>query len=118
MDRLQKLLGALGADAAFVEKSEEEYREAVRQFLIGLDFMRLGHCIQGKQWHLVLSNSARLKQHCSELGITCFDNYLRAIRDAARRQNEAECLQSMSRITAKRVQLRNMLAEDNETCDM
>lgn len=111
------MLAALGADAAAVKESEEEYKEAVRQFLIGQDFVRLGRCIQGKQWHLVSSNSTRLKNHCGELGITCFDHYLRAIREAARRQNAAEGLQIMSRITAKRVQLRNMLAEEKGTCD-
>ena len=118
MEKYQKIITLLGAKGEAVKPDEEQYIQAVSRFLMGQDFVRLGHCIQGKQWHLVMSNSARLKQHCEELGITCFDAYLKAIREAARRQNVNEALQIMSRITAKRVQVRNLLSEENRTCDM
>lgn len=112
MEKIQTILSLLGTESQSVEPSWQSYRGEVRKLLQGQDFLRLGHCIQGKQWHLVMSNSARLKVRCGELGITCFDNYLRGIRDAARRQDSAEALQIMGMITAKRVQLRNLLAED------
>ena len=112
MENYQKVIGLLGTDKESVGPDEQIYIEKVRCFLAGQDFARLGHCIQGKQWHLVMSNSARLKQHCAELGITCFDNYLKSLREAARRQNQNDALQIMSLITVKRVQLRNLLSEE------
>lgn len=111
MENYQKVIMLLGCDYEAVKPDEHQYMQAVQLFLAGQDFMRLGHCIQGRQWHLVMSNSAKLKQHCAELGITCFDTYLIALRDAARHQNHNEALQIMSRITVKRVQLRNLLSE-------
>ena len=112
MEKYDKLIALLGTGKEMVLPDEEQYILKVKNFLAGNDFMRLGHCIQGKQWHLVLSNSNRLKQHCTELGITCFDAYLRALRDAARHQNVNDALQVMSRITVTRVQLRNLLLEE------
>lgn len=112
MEKYEKMITLLGVGAEGVQSDEEQYIQKVKSFLAGSDFMRLGHCIQGRQWHLVMSNSNRLKSHCEELGITCFDSYLRALRDAARRQNVNEALQIMSRITVKRVQLRNLLSEE------
>ena len=106
------IIRLLGVDSKTVDCDEQQYMEAVQRFLTGQDFVRLGYCIQGRQWHLVMNNSAKLKQHCEELGITCFDSYLKAIRDAARRQNQNEALQIMSSITAKRVQVRNLLSEE------
>lgn len=117
MEAMQTLLSLLGVNAEGFN-GEEAYIKAVDTFLKGQDFMRLGRCIQGRQWHLVMSNSARMKTHCSELGITCFDSYLAGIRAAARRQDVSEALQLMSRITAKRVQIRNLLAEEKYKCDM
>lgn len=94
------------------EMDGKESIEKIKNFLQGQDFLRLGHCIQGRQWHLVMSNCSRMKQHCEELGITCFDTYLKGIRDAARHQNEKEALQIMSGMTARRVQVRNVLMEE------
>ena len=129
MRQFETLLKLLGADWEVIQQKveisrkiawsdEAQYAEAVKCFLAGQDFMRLGRCIEGKQWHLVSSNSVRIKNHCSELGITCFDNYLIGIRAAVRSQNVSEALQIMSRITAKRVQIRNLLAEEKKECDM
>lgn len=117
MDTEQTILSLLGVNTEAFH-AETVYFNSVDAFLKGQDFMRLGRCIQGGQWHLVMSNSARMKQHCNELGITCFDNYLTGVRAAARRQDVNEALQLMSRITAKRVQIRNLLAEDKNLCDM
>ena len=113
MKNYQKIIGLLGVDYEVVMPDEQQYMQSVKALLTGQDFIRLGHCIQGKQWHLVMNNSAKLKKHCEELGITCFDAYLKALRDTARRQNHSEALQIMSRITVKRVQLRNLFAEEN-----
>ena len=110
MDRYQQILGLLGTQVERIV--DREYIQNVRCFLQGQDFIKLGHCIQGKQWNLVMSNSNRLKMHCEELGITCFDMQLRGIRDAARRRDVNEALQIMSTITAKRVRIRNLLAEE------
>lgn len=115
MATVQTVLSLLGVN---IEEFDVRKLDKVDAFLKGQDFMRLGRCIQGRQWHLVMSNSARMKSHCSELGITCFDNYLAGIRAAARRQDVNEALQLMSRITAKRVQIRNLLGEENYKCDM
>ena len=112
MEKKQRIIKLLGVDIESLGEEQDIYLQKVRCFLQGQDFLRLGHCIQGKQWHLVMSNCARLKQHCGELGITCFDNHLAAVRDAARRQKGSEALQIMSHITAKRVQIRNLLAEE------
>lgn len=114
MERYGRITALLGIKCESIKSSEEQYIQEIRQFLQGQDFLRLGHCIQGKQWHLVMSNSARMKQHCDELGITCFDSYLKGIREAARHQNVNEALQLMSRITAKRVQARTLLSEEDE----
>lgn len=118
IETILDLLGVSEEQFEMQKLSEEIYIKAVDSFLKGQDFMRLGRCIQGHQWHLVMSNSARMKVRCSELGITCFDNYITGIRAAARRQDVNEALQLMSRITAKRVQIRNLLAEENEKCDI
>lgn len=114
MVNYQKIIMLLGADSETVKTDEEQYIQKVQRFLSGQDFVRLGHCIQGRQWHLVMSNSEKLKQHCTELGITCFDAYLKSLRDVARHQNLSEALQIMSRITVKRVQLRNLLSGEEE----
>lgn len=128
MDKFQEMLKLLEVDVGVIYGEETvpdkrvtcelAYTEAVKSFLAGQDFLRLGRTIQGHQWHMVLSNSARMKNHCEELGITCFDNYLAGIRAAARRQDMKEALQIMSRITAKRVMVRNLLAEEREECDI
>lgn len=129
MEKFQTLLSLLNVDRNILRREKEglqkvvwsdetQYTEAVKRFLAGQDFMRLGRCIAGQQWHLVASNSARIKNRCNELGITCFDNYLIGIKAAARSQNANEALQIMSKITAKRVQIRNLLAEEVEECDM
>lgn len=129
MEQLDNLLHLLGTSEERLKTGKDDtqehvdfdtdiYVEAVKKFLAGQDFLRLGRTIQGHQWHLVLSNSARLKAHCDELRITCFDSYLSGIRAAARRQDTNEALQLMSRMTARRVQLRNLLAEETEKCDM
>jgi len=101
-----------------MEVSEQEYLDQLRTFLLGQDFMRLGHCIQGGRWNLVLNNSRKLKEKCAELGITCFDRYLEGLRGAARGKNTNEAVQVMSKITEKRVQLRNLLTEERELCGM
>ncbi len=118
MDKYQHILGLLGTKEEKRTSDRAKYLQGVRVFLQGQDFIKLGHCIQGKQWNLVMSNSNRLKMHCEELGITCFDVQLKGIRDAARRRDVNEALQIMSRITAKRVQIRNLLSEEEKTCAM
>lgn len=118
MENNQRIFNILGVNREIENEEAKLYLERVRCFLQGQDFLRLGHCIQGKQWHLVMSNSAKMKQHCEELEITCFDGSIAAVRDAARRQRGNEALQIMSHITAKRVQLRNLLAEEEKQCDM
>ena len=118
MEKVQRLAELLGVKEFPPASEPQQYMETVRKFLQGQDFMRLGHCIQGRQWHLVMNNSAKLQNHCKELGITCFDRYIKYIREAARRQDQGEAFQIMSRITAKRVQVRNYLAEEGDTCDM
>ena len=112
MEKEQKIIDILGCKKDFLKTDRDAYLQKVRVFLLGQDFLRLGHCIQGKQWHLVMSNSAKIKQQCIDLEITCFDNYLQGIRDAARGRNVNEAQQIMCRITAKRVQLRKLLAEE------
>ena len=112
MDTYEQVISLLGIKNQEGKDCEEEQLQEIRAFLQGQDFLRLGHCIQGKQWHLVMNNCNRMKQHCEELGITCFDNYLKGIREAARHQNGNEALQLMSRITAKRVQIRKVLSEE------
>ena len=65
-----------------------------------------------------MMNCKRLKENCERLGIHCFDRWIMGVRDAIIRQNHAEALQIMTQITAKRVQLRSILAKEHETCDM
>lgn len=118
MDKYQQIIGLLGVIEDGRSTDREQYIQRVRSFLQGQDFIKLGHCIQGKQWNLVMSNGNRLKMHCEELGITCFDVQLKGIRDAARHRDVNEALQIMSRITTKRVQIRNLLSEEEKTCAM
>ncbi len=116
---LKKIYTLLGVQALEGTQAEErEYLEKVRTLLLGQGFMRLGHCIQGGSWNLVLSNGRKLKKSCNELGVTCFDRYLDGMRGAAVSQNTTEAVQLMSRITEKRVQLRALLTEERELCGM
>lgn len=114
--KIYELLGVTkqGTDAG----QEQEYLDQVRDFLLGTDFMRLGRNIQGANWNMALNNGKRLQSRCTELGVTCFDRYLAGIRGASLSQNVNEALQIMSKITEKRVQIRKLLTEEKELCDM
>lgn len=103
-------LGKMGALApAGYEGKAGEYLAAVRNFLEGQEFLRLGHCLNGKQWELAMMHISKLKKHVNQLGITCFDKSLMGLREAAAHRNRSDALQIMAQITAKRVKLRNVM---------
>ena len=111
MNLLEQLERLGAADGKCITENEEVYLAQVKAFLEGQDFLRLGHGISGSNWNGVMMNVRRMRENCKKLGITCFDRWLMGIRDCAQRRNREEAVQLMTRITAKRVQLRRLFAE-------
>ncbi len=111
---IERLAQLGAADKDQRELSEVEYISAIAALLKGQDFMRLGHGINGSRWEMVMMTVRRLKKNCNALGITCFDKGLDGIREAVRRRSVNDALQIMTRITAIRVRLINMINEGNE----
>ena len=111
-DVLKRLESMEAADRELMKGSEEEYLAEIKAFLEGQDFLRLGHGINSGSWNSVMMTVRRMREKCKGLGIPCFDRWLVGIRDASGRHNREEALQIMTRITAKRVQLRKLFLEE------
>jgi len=88
--------------------------EAVKAFLEGQDFLRLGHSISSGRWSSVIMTVRRMQETCRQLELTCFDRWLSGIRECALKNNKAAALQLMAQITAKRVQLRREMNKSED----
>ncbi|MBQ4536581.1 MAG: hypothetical protein II994_03055 [Lachnospiraceae bacterium] len=108
LSELEKLGGAHPDSFA---GQEDEYYEKIRAFLEGQDFLKLGYAIDGRRFELALMHVGKMKKKTEELKISCFDNYLKGIRGSLVKRSRSESLQIMTKITAKRVQLRNILGK-------
>ena len=93
--------------------TQEEYLAAINSFLTGQEFLKLGHAVSGAQWNSAQMSVRRMREKCKVLGITCFDRWLSGIREAVQHRNREEALQIMTQMTAKRVQLRKLIAEQS-----
>lgn len=108
---LSELAQLGGAEPNSFEGQEEEYYEKLRAFLEGQDFLKLGYAIDGRRFELALMHVGKMKKKTEELKISCFDKYLKGLRGSLVNRSRSESLQIMTKITAKRVQLRNILGK-------
>lgn len=107
---LNELAAQGGADPVRITE-QEEYLKKLRAFLEGQDFLKLGYALNGGQWDLAMLRINKMRTKTKELGITCFDHHFGLIRGAVLRRSRTEALQILTRITAKRVALRNILGK-------
>ncbi len=101
-DELHKRLSALG-----VEETTDP--EALRAFLEGYDFMKLGQAINRGQWNSAMMILQRMDASVQRLGIRCMIQPLKGVRMSVLGRNGQQAKQALSALVAKRVGLMNGL---------
>ena len=97
-DQMHQLLRALG-----VEETTDP--EALRVFLEGYDFMKLGQAINRGQWNGAMMILQRMDTSVQRLGIRCMIQPLKGIRMSVLGHNGQQAKQALSALVAKRVGL-------------
>ncbi len=103
-DELFKRLRALG-----VEESTDP--EALRAFLEGYDFMKLGQAINRGQWNIAMMILQRMDASVQKFGIRCMIQHLKAVRLAVLGRNVKQAKQALAALIGKRVQFIKRMKE-------
>lgn len=103
-DELHKCLRALG-----VEETTDP--EALRAFLEGYDFMKLGQAINRGQWNSAMMVLQRMDTLVQKLSIRCMIQPLKAVRLAVLGRNVKQAKQALAALIGKRVQLIKRMKE-------
>lgn len=96
------------------DSREAVYGERLEGFLKSYDFMKLGQAVTRRQWSAAGMTARRLRLSSQALGLDCFDRWWAGLAQAISRKDMQGAKQLLSLITQKRVQLRNVLAENRE----
>ena len=79
--------------------------EALRAFLEGYDFMKLGQAINRGQWNSAMMILQRMDASVQKLGIRSMIQPLKAVRLAVLGRNVKQAKQALATLIGKRVQL-------------
>ena len=79
--------------------------EALRVFLEGYDFMKLGQAINRGQWNSAMMIIQRMDNSVQKLGILCMIQPLKAVRLAVLGRNVKQAKQALAALISKRVLL-------------
>ncbi len=106
MERLK----ACGID---IEKGQENYHEeyisALKQFIYGYDFMRLGQAVNGKRWESAMMACRRMAMAAEKLGLEGFTSHFRSLRQNIAGKRDAEIKNILSLMIRKRIQIQEVL---------
>ncbi|MBR5247898.1 MAG: hypothetical protein IKV27_02955 [Lachnospiraceae bacterium] len=103
-DELHKRLSALGVEEITDPK-------ALRAFLEGYDFMKLGQAINRGQWNSAMMILQRMDASVQKLGIRCMIQPLKTVRLAVLGRNVKQAKQAQAALIGKRVQLIKCMKE-------
>lgn len=87
----------------------EEYVTALRRFINGYDFMRLGQAVNGKRWESAMMACRRMSMESDRLGLDCFSRQFQGLRQNIARKSDGEVKNILSLMIRKRIQIQNVL---------
>lgn len=94
-----------------LENYGEEYLSALRRFINGYDFMRLGQTVNSKRWESAMMACRRMSMESDKLGLYCFERHFQGLRQNIARKNDLEVKNILSLMIRKRIQIQNILKE-------
>lgn len=103
-EELHKRLSALG-----VEETTDP--EALRAFLEGYDFMKLGQAINRGQWNSAMMILQRMDASVQKLGIRCMIQSMKGVRMSVLGRNVKQAKQALATLVGKRVELIKCMKE-------
>lgn len=82
-----------------------EYTQEQRQFINGLDFLKLGQAINHEQWQSAAMIIRRMDNKAKEAELTEFEKQFTGMRQCINRKDKAQAKQVLSIVINKRVQI-------------
>lgn len=95
------------------ERYGDEYLTALRAFINGYDFMRLGQAVNKGQWESARMACRRMSMKAEALGLECFGRQFLGLRLSLASKNDREAKNILSVIMPKRIQIQKILKEIN-----
>ena len=89
----------------------EEYLTALRRFINGYDFMRLGQAVNSNRWESAMMACRRMSMESEKLGLTCFERQFQGLRQNIARKSDGEVKNILSLMIRKRIQIQGILKE-------
>jgi len=89
----------------------DEYICALRRFINGYDFMRLGQAINSKRWESAMMACRRMSIDSEKLGLVCFTRQFNGLRQNIARKSSEEVKNILSLMIRKRIQIQGILKE-------
>lgn len=92
-----------------METYGEDYYEALRKFITGYDFMRLGQAVNGMRWESAAMCARRMSMEADKLGLDCFQRQFTGLRQNIARKEVQETKNILSLVVTKRIQIQDVL---------
>ena len=92
-----------------LENYGEAYIPALKRFINGYDFMRLGQAVNGKRWESAMMACRRMSMESEKLGLDCYTRQFQGLRQNIARKSEGEVKNILSLMIRKRIQIREVL---------
>ena len=93
------------------ENFGEAYLPALKRFINGYDFMRLGQAVNGKRWESAMMACRRMSMESEKLGLDCYTRQFQGLRQNIARKSEGEVKNILSLMIRKRIQIREVLRD-------
>ena len=108
MERLRKC--NINVEKGF-ENYGEEYVSALKRFINGYDFMRLGQAVNSKRWESAMMACRRMSMESEKLGLDCFARQFQGLKQNIARKSDAEVKNILSLMIRKRIQIQEILKQ-------
>jgi len=89
----------------------EEYIPALKRFINGYDFMRLGQAVNSKRWESAMMACRRMAVESEKLGLDCFARQFQGLKQNIARKSDAEVKNILSLMIRKRIQIHEILKQ-------
>lgn len=108
MEEIIVRLKGLGIDFEKAECTFEDtkaYVDAVREFFLSQDFMRLGQSVNRSQWQAAAMKARKMSVRAKELGVVGIERQMTGVRMNINSKNKEEALGLLSLVVQKRVKI-------------
>ena len=93
------------------ENYGEEYLLALKRFINGYDFMRLGQAVNSARWESAMMACRRMAMESEKLGLDCFARQFQGLRQNIARKSEGEVKNILSLMIRKRIRIQEILKQ-------